>query len=298
MQKALGIDEDDGGVLVGEVVDDSPAAAGGLEEGDIIVAFDGRRIDDVHDLTRAVRRSEPGEQVDVEIVRAGERRTLAVEVGERENELIWFHGDEDGDVWHWRGQAPVPPDAPRLYKDAFGLRALARDHGWLGIHMQSLGEQLGEYFGVENGEGALITQVDEDSPAAAAGLQAGDVIVTFDGEEVGSVADLKEQILDTEPEDTIAVTILRRAERREVDVTMGEIPEGHALGRHFEYFGPNLSMRGPHHFELHGDDGDVWVHRVPRLESDEIEDLHDELMKMREELDRLREEIRRDSDND
>jgi putative serine protease PepD len=72
----------DDGVLIQEVPSDGPAAAAGMLAGDIIVAFDGRAVADEDDLVSAIRSHDPGDRVEVEVVRGeGERLTLTVELG-------------------------------------------------------------------------------------------------------------------------------------------------------------------------------------------------------------------------
>jgi S1-C subfamily serine protease len=73
----------DGGALVEHVVDDSAAQRAGLQEGDVIVGIDGDEIDTPSALTRNILRFEPGDRVDVEVIRDGERLSLTAELGER-----------------------------------------------------------------------------------------------------------------------------------------------------------------------------------------------------------------------
>ena len=70
----------------------------------------------------------------------------------------------------------------------------------MGVNLDDLNEQMGEYFGVEGGKGALVTEVVEDSPAAKAGLKAGDVIVKLGEKDIDSSAALHKAMADTEPE--------------------------------------------------------------------------------------------------
>ena len=73
----------DGGAVIEEVVEGSGAAEGGIEEGDIIVAISGEAIEDMTDLVVSIRRFEPGEVIDVTVLRDGETVELQVELGER-----------------------------------------------------------------------------------------------------------------------------------------------------------------------------------------------------------------------
>jgi serine protease Do len=291
MAKALQLDDESGGILVSEVVDDSPAAAAGLEDGDVILEFAGKEIDDTSDLSRAVRRSEPGETVDVVVIRNGTRRTIPVELGEREEDEIHIvRRGKDGEIMEWHGRPPLPDTWTKDDFKAFKLHGMF-DHGWLGIHHQELNEQLGEYFGVADGKGVLIAEVEEDSPAAGAGLQAGDVIVAIDGEEIGSQSELRHEMGDTEPDQEISLEIVRQGNRRDVSVTLGEMPEDLytdtwiAAGPHAEMFHERWDVphSAPH----------IMLKRELEFEEDELEEMKQELKKMRKELEELREEVKK-----
>jgi len=136
------------GVLVNSVIDDSPADKAGLADGDVIVTFAGKEIEDTGDLSRAVRKTQPGDEIEVEVLRDGERRIIAVTVGKREPQVnVWSNQDE-GDVFLY--------STPGKMKGFKGWHTLMLgEHGYLGVKMQDLNEQLGDYFGVTDGEGVL-----------------------------------------------------------------------------------------------------------------------------------------------
>ncbi|MFW6192480.1 MAG: S1C family serine protease, partial [Gemmatimonadota bacterium] len=91
----------------------------------------------------------------------------------------------------------------------------------LGVRLQSLGDQLADYFGVGERKGALVTSVREDSPAEAAGLRAGDVIVGLGDDEVDDPGDVLRAVRRAEPGST-SVSIVRDGEESSVTV---ELPE-------------------------------------------------------------------------
>jgi S1-C subfamily serine protease len=286
MVRALGLD-DDGGVLVNEVMEDSPAEKAGLEPGDVVVGLGERTVDDAADLRRAVRRHEAGETVAVAIIRDGERRTLDVELGAREQPL-------------WQALRRAPEGWSDAWSDDDGLTYFFRgdaDRGWLGVHLQDLNEQLGDYFGIEDGAGALVTEVEEDSPAAAAGLQAGDVIVALDDEEITSERELLERMSDTEPDQEVTLRIVRRGDATDVPVTLGEAPPDAGMGLGDWYaVAPRLEFRpgrGPRAFEFHGPEGGRLPLPDVRIHEHEFQELHRELQDLRDELDSLRDEIKK-----
>ncbi len=96
--------------------------------------------------------------------------------------------------------------------------------GWLGVRLQDLTEQLGDFFGVEDGHGALVTEVEDGSPAAGAGLKAGDVIVEVGGERIEDSDDVAWAVRFRDPGDRVELRIVRKGKRRTVEVELAERP--------------------------------------------------------------------------
>jgi serine protease Do len=312
MAKALGIDEGVG-VLVLDVIEDGPAEQAGIEAGDVILKFDGEDITEDHGLTRAVRGAEPGRTVPVEILRNGKSRTVDVELGETEAlarafawtsrdgkapEMRFFGEGDDHDVWFHDGSGHGVHVAP------FGLHV---DRGYLGVELGDLNEQLGEYFGVEDGDGALINAVEDDSPAAAAGLQAGDVIVGIGDETIADSGDVYDALEDLDTEDEVTVTFVRKGRQESAEVTLGEMPEGHYRFRVGRVPAPPVGGRFGHDWDFvfpEGFDEDVHVvvpqgsHPRRRVivtgdKEEQVRELREELETMKQELQELKKELRK-----
>ncbi len=96
--------------------------------------------------------------------------------------------------------------------------------GWLGVVIQELNEDLAHSFGLEKPEGALITEVAENSPAAKAGLKPGDVIIAYNGKRVKNVAELRTMVALTQPGTKVKIVIVRNGRRKELTVTIGNQP--------------------------------------------------------------------------
>jgi len=103
--------------------------------------------------------------------------------------------------------------------------------GYLGVVIQPLTEDLAASLGIEQREAILIAEVSPDSPAAAAGLQVGDVIVAYRGEPVRDVGRFRNQVALTEPGSRAVLTVMRDGERLELAVTIGTLEEERLLGR-------------------------------------------------------------------
>lgn len=96
---------------------------------------------------------------------------------------------------------------------------------WLGVLIQDVTRELAESFGMDRPEGALVAQVLPDSPAADSGLQAGDVIVEFNGREVPTSGALPPMVGRMPVGESVTLTVVRDGEREELDVTLEELPE-------------------------------------------------------------------------
>lgn len=203
------------GAVVAAVRADSPAAKAGMKAGDVIVSFDGERVRGARHLERLVSETPAGRTVEAAIVRSGERMTLKIAVAETESPFKTF-----------TSRAPLefkPFDTARLVRReplllttptvTHSLSHFIDNRVRLGVGVQDLTEQLGEYFGAK--EGALVTAVDEGTPAKTAGLKAGDVITKVNGAAVRDSNDLRRKLAEASGETKI--TIVR--DRKEQTLT-------------------------------------------------------------------------------
>ena len=93
--------------------------------------------------------------------------------------------------------------------------------GFLGVYLQTVSEEISESLGLEKATGALVTEVFADSPAEAAGIQAGDVILVYDGEAVNKMRDLPKLVARTKKETEVDIEIWRGDERKTLRVAIG-----------------------------------------------------------------------------
>jgi serine protease Do len=147
--EAVGVKE---GVLVEEVIPGSPAETSGMEAGDVIVEFNGRRVESIPQLQGVVAETPPGEEVTVLVIREGEEKTLKVEIEE------------------------MPEDVP-----VAGVEEVPEEEkGWLGLRVVSADSERARELGVDVEEGVVVVNVDPGSPADEAGIRRGDVILRID----------------------------------------------------------------------------------------------------------------------
>jgi len=282
MAKAMDLDDEDG-VLVSEVVDGSPADEAGLQDGDVIIKFKGKDLKSHSALTKAVGKSSPGEKVELVILRDGKKKTVEVELGERKEHTMVFFGDEDG-------------DSEKIKIMINDLDFLHEERGFMGVELDDINEQMGEYFDVKDGEGALITSVTEDSAAEAAGLEAGDVIVKMDGEDIESAEDVHSALAGTEPEQKMELRVIRKGKKKTLEITLGEVPENQMF-KHIEMIGGdhNIFMKSPKIMN-HGMKKAHRMHKEMRIicdeEDDDLKEMRHELEKMKKELKKMKSELK------
>ena len=96
--------------------------------------------------------------------------------------------------------------------------------GWLGVVIQEVTADLAESFGLDRPRGALVSQVQEDSPAQKAGLQASDVILSFSGKAVENSGDLPRMVGMAKPGTNIPMEIWRKGKVQQLNVVLGELP--------------------------------------------------------------------------
>ncbi len=311
MAKAMDLD-DQKGILVNEVVEDSPAEAAGLRDGDVILTFNGKNLDSSKDLTKVVRKTQPGEEVEIVVLRDGKKKTLDVELGEHSQKKFEFlkkkfefmsnnqtcgskgrtcapggnmmfgHGTGNSFVWH-------DGDGENI---ELLINGFDEDRGFMGIELDDINEQMGAYFDVEDGEGALVTSVNEDSAAEKAGLKAGDVIIKMGDSDIESAGDVHQALSGTKAEDEMEIKVVRKGKKKSFDITLGEMPESQML-THLEMIGEggNFHIQSPKML-LHGMSNQD--HNFPADIQREIRILSDndgELKEMREEMESLKEEL-------
>jgi serine protease Do len=220
------------GVGIEKVVENSPAANAGLQNGDVIVRFEGEEITSVRKLNRLISEVAPDHKAKLTIVRGGSEREITVTLGKRELPQFQMGNFPMGDLQTLRTLPSMPamPAIPRTMQtiplppmgtgggngDVFVFRGEASRQ--IGVGVVPLNKQLGDYFGISEGTGLLINNVRENSPADKAGLKAGDVIVEADGKAVKGMIDLI-RVLNDKKEGDVSLTIVRDKNRQTIRVT-------------------------------------------------------------------------------
>jgi serine protease Do len=209
------------GAVVTDVHEGSAAEKAGVQDGDVIVRFGGQDVWSAAQLARLVRETPPGRTVDLEVSRGGSTRKLSVALSKPDRDHLFGGGPGGmGEDFHFEmpdlpelADLPAPPMPPM--PPAFHHLGPGQGRK-LGLSYQELGDQLARYFKVEGG--VLVTDVEENGPAATAGIKAGDVIVRVGGKAVKDGGDLREALRDAASGSNATIGVHR--EGRSMDLTV------------------------------------------------------------------------------
>jgi serine protease Do len=247
------------GVAVEKVVEGSPAEKAGMQNGDVIVRFNNEEITSVRKLTRLLGETAPDHQAKLTVIRNGGEREITATLAKRPTPK--FEEGSFGMTFPRGERVPLPPsgefptmpgpegfprvevmppgspDQPFVWRSGSGRR--------IGISVTPLTKQLSEHFGVDGG--IMINDVRADSPAAKAGLKAGDIIVEVEGKAVKADFDLIRAINDEKGGD-VTLTFVRDRNRQTVRVTPEKAEAG--FNSFFEFPSTPGVPSAPQQFKL------------------------------------------------
>jgi serine protease Do len=194
------------GVAISKVIAGSPAEKAGLKKDDVILRFNGEEVASVRKLNRMINEVAPDHTVRLTISRNGVEQDVSATVAKRKDFNTLMAPGEMGKYFEDLKRSPGG------YALAFGSTRR------IGVSTSALTKQLADYFGVAGEKGVLVTSVGDNSPAAKAGLKAGDVITDVDGEKISEDGDLFKAI-NRKNEGDITLTIVRDKTTRTIRVT-------------------------------------------------------------------------------
>lgn len=172
--------KDNKGALISDLTPGGPAEKAGLQDHDVIVSFQEKKVKDHNELVSLVSSTPVGTKAKVEIIRKGNRETFYVPLGER----------------------PGSEESPSTVEETSSSD--------LGLELEEITPEMASRWRLTSREGLLVTQVQYNSPAAEAGLRRGDIILEVDFEEVITIRDFNEKIQDYKPGDGIALFVMRQ----------------------------------------------------------------------------------------
>ena len=204
---------DASGVMIESVEEGTPATRAGLQKGDVVLEFDGERTRSARQFTRLVRETPPGRSVKMTVMRGGSKRTLDITPEPRDSATLQRFPRITGDALRvFPRDFNFNFDAQGFFSEGFGSGRR------MGVMVAPLSDQLAAYFGVK--DGVLVSEVLDNTPAASAGLKAGDVITAANGRAVQSSADLTREVRETEAGSAIELRVTRDRKETTVKVTM------------------------------------------------------------------------------
>lgn len=176
------------GALVADVVSGGPAAKAGIERGDVITAFNGKKVKDSHDLPAMVAATPVGDKATITVVRDGKEKNIKVKIAE------------------------LPSKGSTVESSAKPAQ------GKWGLELQDLTPDIAGQLGIEADHGVLVAGVQPGSPADEASIQQGDVILEVNRHPVKTVGEAKKEI--NRAKDTNALLLLVQRDQRSMFVAL------------------------------------------------------------------------------
>ena len=162
--------------MVSDLAPDSPAEKAGIIRGDVIVEYDGQKVNDVSDLTNMAAVTPPGTEVNVKVIQDGKTKNMIVKLEEF-------------------------PDQEAQVKDEVRKS--------LGLTVRQLTPKIVKRFNIDHDEGVIIADVDQGSVAGYAGLKPGDIILEINKKPINTLANYSAVLEDVKPGDTALFLVKR-----------------------------------------------------------------------------------------
>lgn len=197
------------GVEISRIADGSPAEKAGLKVGDVVLQYNGTRVQGIEQFSRLVRETPAGRDAKIDVLRGGVTQTIAARIGQHPS----LRGFSFPDEFSIR-----LPDMPRVI---VGTRSPL-----LGVEAEPVDGQLAQYFGVK--EGVLVRSVTKDSTAERAGIKAGDVILRIGEERVATPREITSRLRPLAGK-SAQVSLMRDKQEMAISVTLE--PSSGAVGK-------------------------------------------------------------------
>ena len=209
---------------------DGPAGKMGLREHDVVLQMNGIGIEGEEQIRRMLHDSAPGKTLVMVISREGQQLTVTAQLADK--------GLLERQAWEQHLAVPAGPQAPSTglptgepenfsanagpapttkYSKSF-LGTLLMSPSYTGAMLEMMGPQLAQFFGSANGTGLLVRSVENNSPAAMAGMKAGDVVIRANAQRIASMSDWAKTIREAKGR-PVAVVVLREKLERTFTMT-------------------------------------------------------------------------------
>jgi len=230
---------------------DGPAGKAGLREHDVVLSLNGTTVEGEEQLRKLLHDMPSGRTISLTVWRDGMERSLSATLSTREEV------DKQARLQRWTvpnpdentaSTEPAPPPAAPKSSGVFG-HSFMSSHllpllpVYTGATVDTMGAQLADYFGVKDGNGLLVHAVEGNSPAAAAGLHAGDVITRMNGNRVNTEKDWTRALHDGKGKPITMVIVRDRKEQTLTMVSDGKKRSEVSEPKFGAESGPMLMMR-------------------------------------------------------
>src|SRR5271157_348073 len=206
------------GVEINFVDPDGPAGKAGMKEHDVILTMNGTSVESAAQLRRMIREIPPGRVVTLGLSRDGQPVTVKVQLADRQKEFS-FTGPYAKNFHVETPEIHIPEiDIPSF--NMVVVTSSARS----GLTVENITPQLGEFFGVKNGNGVLVRSVEKGSRAEKAGLRAGDIIVKVNNEPVHDTSDFTHAVRSRKG-GSVSVSVVRDKKEQNLNLALPERKE-------------------------------------------------------------------------
>ncbi len=204
------------GVEVTMVDQDAPAGKAGLKEHDVILTMNGASIESGAQLRRMIHETPAGRVISLGLSRDGQPMTVKVQLADKHSEFAMSHPKSK--EFHFEmPNIPAMPDIDIPSINMVVVTSSARS----GLMVENLTPQLGEFFGVKNGNGVLVRSVEKGSRAEKAGIRAGDVIVKVNNQPVHDTSDFTHAV-KSRSGNSVSVGVMRDKKEQNLNLTLPE----------------------------------------------------------------------------
>jgi S1-C subfamily serine protease len=202
---------------------DAPAGKAGLREHDVVLTLNGQPIEGQEQLRHILRESPPGKTMVLLVSRDGQQMTITTQMAVSQEQV-----EREASEQHLKVADPSPAiaDSPDPAPSSSGspargnsfIGSLLMNPSYTGAMLEKMSTQLADFFGVPSGAGLLVRSVIDNSPAALAGMHAGDVVIRADAKPVTSTGDWAKAIKNSHGH-SLSITVMRDKKEQTLTLT-------------------------------------------------------------------------------
>jgi len=215
----ISMDNDEAGVTILNIVENSAAEKAGLKEGDVIKTLNGKAVDNVDKVIEAIRTMNIGDDVTITYLRDGQSSSTNAKLGEKPSRTFSRAGGHPPFLYSSNTCSPSPDDHKSRWMKRMEKNCERKCNApFLGIYMGGETEDAVD-------DKVTITKVMENTGAEAAGIQEGDIIQKIDRTSISDVNQVINLISEYEPRDVIKVQVLRNGKKKRIKATLGNMTQ-------------------------------------------------------------------------